>query len=133
MWLSAARTTPLDFYQHWLRTADGDAVRFAMSLTFLPAGELADLLHTQQTHPERRVAQTLLAEHLTLLVHGRMLCSSCCICYAPHAAYAMLLVLHMLCSILSGLYSLYSREYLLFTFSVSLATAGAPGTAENNS
>jgi len=41
VWLSAAKTSPFDFYQYWVNTEDQDVVRFLRLYTFLPPAEIA--------------------------------------------------------------------------------------------
>lgn len=39
--------------------------------TFLSLSQISELVKSHQREPEKRRAQTKLAEHLTILVHGR--------------------------------------------------------------
>jgi tyrosyl-tRNA synthetase len=73
VWLSAKRTTPYAFYQFWLNAADSDVGRFLRIFTLLGRTELEMLEAQHDTHPERRLAQHVLAEHVTALVHGEQL------------------------------------------------------------
>jgi tyrosyl-tRNA synthetase len=70
IWLDPAKTSPYQFYQFWLNTPDADAVKFLNFFTFLGADEIASLAAELAQHPERRGAQTRLAEELTRLIHG---------------------------------------------------------------
>ena len=70
IWLDAARTSPYEFYQFWMRVDDRDVVKLLKYFTFLPLAEIAGLEKTVQEAPEKRAAQALLAEELTKLVHG---------------------------------------------------------------
>jgi tyrosyl-tRNA synthetase len=71
VWLSAERTSPYEFFQFWLRTADSDVPGFLRRFTFLDAERIAALDATGEEHPERREGQRTLARELTGLVHGR--------------------------------------------------------------
>jgi tyrosyl-tRNA synthetase len=70
VWLDPAKTSVYQFYQFWLNTADADVVRFLKYFTLLPPSEIDALAREVAEHPERRVAQRTLAEHVTSLVHG---------------------------------------------------------------
>jgi tyrosyl-tRNA synthetase len=73
VWLSAKRTSPYAFYQFWLNAADGDVGRFLRIFTLLGRTELEALEAEHLAQPERRLAQHVLAEHVTALVHGEQL------------------------------------------------------------
>jgi len=70
IWLDAAKTSPYQFYQFWLNTPDADAVKFLSFFTFLGVDEIAGLSAGLAQRPEKREAQTRLAEELTRLIHG---------------------------------------------------------------
>ncbi len=72
VWLDAARTSPYDFYQYWINTADVDVERFLGYFTFLPMDEVHALGHREGA--DLREAKERLALEVTSLVHG------------PHAA-----------------------------------------------
>jgi tyrosyl-tRNA synthetase len=67
IWLDAARTSPYQFYQYWIRTDDRDVQRFLKLFTFLTNEEIADLCVSP---PEQRAAQKKLAVEVTRIVHG---------------------------------------------------------------
>ena len=67
VWLDAARTSPYQFYQYWIRTDDRDAERFLKLFTFLSNQEIAELCASP---PEQRAAQKKLASEVTRIVHG---------------------------------------------------------------
>ena len=71
VWLSADRTSPYQFYQFWLNTADQDAERFLKIFTFLTREEIAQLVESHQGQEHQRILQKRLAEELTCLVHSR--------------------------------------------------------------
>ncbi|MDD3243958.1 MAG: tyrosine--tRNA ligase, partial [Eubacteriales bacterium] len=68
LWLSAARTSPYEFYQYWRNVEDASVKRCLALLTFLPMDEvnrLGDL-------PGERIneAKKVLAYEVTKLIHG---------------------------------------------------------------
>ncbi|MFW5661502.1 MAG: tyrosine--tRNA ligase [Oceanicaulis sp.] len=67
VWLDPDLTSPYEFYQFWLNTADADAPRFLAWLTDIDLPALAAL--TEAPAHERR-PQKALAELLTARVHG---------------------------------------------------------------
>ncbi|MFW6299711.1 MAG: tyrosine--tRNA ligase [Oceanicaulis sp.] len=67
VWLDPELTSPYEFYQFWLNTADADAPRFLSWLTDIDLDEL-EALKAAPAH-ERR-PQKALAELLTTRVHG---------------------------------------------------------------
>ena len=71
VWLDPGRTSPYGFYQYWLNSPDADVVRYLKLFTFLDTGEIDGLAVEVREQPEKRVAQTRLAEEVTELVHGR--------------------------------------------------------------
>lgn len=70
VWLSPDRTSPYDFYQYWLNTADADSLTYLRLFTDLCAEELLELEEALSSHPEERQAQKTLAAELTTVVHG---------------------------------------------------------------
>ena len=71
VWLDARKTTPYQFYQHWINTDDRDVVKFLKLFTFLPENEVRNLETEVTEHPEKREAQRVLAEEVTTFVHDR--------------------------------------------------------------
>jgi tyrosyl-tRNA synthetase len=70
VWLSEDLTTPYDFYQFWLNTADTDVTRFLKMFTFLSIEEIADLERQLVDAPQKREAQRVLARTMTEMVHS---------------------------------------------------------------
>ena len=70
VWLSPERTLPYEFHQYFLRTDDRDVERFLLQLTLLPLAEVAEVMAEHERSPEVRHAQGVLADEVTLLVHG---------------------------------------------------------------
>ncbi len=70
IWLDPARTSPYQFYQFWLNSDDRDVERFLKLFTFLPLGDIAEVMAAQTADPASRAAQRLLAREVTAVVHG---------------------------------------------------------------
>lgn len=71
VWLDPERTSPYQFYQFLIQTADADVMTLLRYFTFLPLEEIAALEESLKTAPEKREAQRALARELTSLVHGK--------------------------------------------------------------
>jgi tyrosyl-tRNA synthetase len=69
LWLSAALTSPYDFYQYWVNCDDADVGRLLRLFTFLPIAEIERLEALRGA--ELRLAKETLAFELTSTVHGR--------------------------------------------------------------
>jgi tyrosyl-tRNA synthetase len=70
VWLDPEKTTPYEFYQFWINTADADVVRYLKIFTFLSHEEIDLLEKAVQEEPHQRKAQKVLAEEMTRLIHG---------------------------------------------------------------
>ena len=70
VWLERSKTSPYSFYQFWLNTSDADVEKFLKFFTFIPSDEIVEILHRSRKKPEDRIAQRVLAEHMTRFVHG---------------------------------------------------------------
>lgn len=70
VWLDPEKTSPYDFYQFWINTADDDVIKRLKQFTFLTPEEISELEADLLAHPELRNAQKALAKDLTVLVHG---------------------------------------------------------------
>jgi tyrosyl-tRNA synthetase len=70
VWLSAARTSPYQFYQYWVRVDDADVGKCLSMLTTLPREEIESLDTARATDAAKRESQRRLAEELTQLVYG---------------------------------------------------------------
>lgn len=70
VWLDPARTSPYEFYQFFIQTADADAITYLKYFTFRSIKEIDELADAMKRAPEKREAQTALARDLTILVHG---------------------------------------------------------------
>lgn len=70
VWLDPERTSPYEFYQFLLNTADADAEKFIKIFSFRPREEIESLIEQHKAEPHRRILQKALAEDLTTIVHG---------------------------------------------------------------
>ena len=70
VWLDPDMSSPYEFYQYWINSADEDAEKLLFYFTDLEVDEVKDLIKDSKKSPEKRIAQTRLAEELTTLVHG---------------------------------------------------------------
>ncbi|RWR09667.1 tyrosine--tRNA ligase [Siminovitchia fortis] len=70
IWLDPEKTTPYEFYQFWINTADADTVKYLKYFTFLSKEEIEELEKSLQEEPHLRKAQKALAEEMTRLIHG---------------------------------------------------------------
>ena len=70
MYLDKNKTSCYDFYQFFMRSEDADVIRYLKAFTFIPLDEIAQLEEQVKTAPEKRAAQTALADDVVLRVHG---------------------------------------------------------------
>lgn len=70
VWLDPEKTSPYEFYQFWINTADADVVKYLKYFTFLSREEIEELEISVQEEPHLRKAQKALAEEMTRLIHG---------------------------------------------------------------
>ncbi|WP_339162149.1 tyrosine--tRNA ligase [Siminovitchia sp. FSL W7-1587] len=70
IWLDPEKTTPYEFYQFWINTADADTVQYLKYFTFLEREEIEALEKSLKEEPHLRKAQKALAEEMTRLIHG---------------------------------------------------------------
>ncbi len=71
VWLDAARTSPYQLYQFFLRTEDAVVGTYLRYFTFLSHERILELDRLTAEHPERREASRVLAAEVVTLVHGR--------------------------------------------------------------
>ncbi|HFK2925422.1 TPA: tyrosine--tRNA ligase [Aeromonas hydrophila] len=71
IWLDPALTSPYAFYQFWLGTADEDVYRFLRYYSFMSLSEIEALEAEDAKRQGRKLAQQVLADELTELVHGK--------------------------------------------------------------
>jgi len=70
VWLDGNKTSPFALYQFFLRMPDSEVEKLLKLFTFIPLPQVEQLMREHEKEPEKRKAQTLLAEDVTLLVHG---------------------------------------------------------------
>jgi tyrosyl-tRNA synthetase len=71
VWLDAEKTSPYEFYQFWINTADADAIKYMKIFTFMEREEIEAFEITIQEEPHLRKAQLKPAEAMTRLIHGQ--------------------------------------------------------------
>ncbi|MET1031367.1 tyrosine--tRNA ligase [Domibacillus tundrae] len=71
VWLDPTKTSPYEFYQFWINTADADVVRYLKIFTFLEKEEIEALEASVNEEAHLRKAQKALAEEMTRLIHGQ--------------------------------------------------------------
>lgn len=71
IWLDPKRTSVYEFYQYWINTPDKDAVSYLKKFTFMSVEETKEVIEKFEKAPHERLAQKLIAEELTVLVHSR--------------------------------------------------------------
>ncbi len=71
IWLDAERTSPYQFYQFWLNVSDEDAERYIKIFTMLDRETIESAIEEHRQDPGRRNLQKLLAQEVTIMVHGQ--------------------------------------------------------------
>jgi tyrosyl-tRNA synthetase len=70
VWLSAEKTTAFEFFQFWLKVSDEDIKKFFKMLSFRSIAEIDQILLEDEGRA-KPMAQELLAQELTVLIHGQ--------------------------------------------------------------
>ncbi len=70
VWLDSKKTSPYQFYQFWLNTADADAEKYIKIFTFLSKAEIETLVIQHEQAPHLRILQKRLAREVTTFIHG---------------------------------------------------------------
>lgn len=70
IWLDPQLTSPYKFYQFWLNTADADVIKYLKFFSWSDEERITELENGTVDHPEKRLAQQVLAEEVTATVHG---------------------------------------------------------------
>ena len=70
VWLDPARTSPYQFFQHFMQVEDADVRQHLAWFTLLEVADIDALVVTHEAAPEKREAQRVLAREVTALVHG---------------------------------------------------------------
>jgi tyrosyl-tRNA synthetase len=71
VWLTEDLMSPYAFYQWWINRADAEVPGLLRVFTFRGRKEIEDLEKETAERPAARTAQRVLAEDVTVLVHGR--------------------------------------------------------------
>lgn len=71
VWLDSARTSPYEFYQFWLNTADDNVIDYLKIFSLFSLEEIEVCRQEFEVNPGGRVAQKKLAAAITEIVHGR--------------------------------------------------------------
>ncbi|CAB3370911.1 Hypothetical predicted protein [Cloeon dipterum] len=70
VWLNADKTPPFELYQFFVRNPDSAVENLLRLLTFLSDEDIDEIMKKHLQEPHLRAAQQILAEQVTLLVHG---------------------------------------------------------------
>ncbi|UII55200.1 tyrosine--tRNA ligase [Cytobacillus spongiae] len=70
IWLDPEKTSPYEFYQFWINTADADVIKYLKFFTFLTREQIEALEESMKEEAHLRKAQKALAEEMTRLIHG---------------------------------------------------------------
>ncbi len=70
VWLSQELMSPYSFYQFWINRTDAEMPGLLRVFSFRSRGQIESLEQETADRPAARLAQRLLAEELTTLVHG---------------------------------------------------------------
>jgi len=70
IWLDPERTSPYQFYQFWLNVSDEDAEKYIKIFTLLDRETVESAIAEHREDPGQRRLQKLLAQEVTILVHG---------------------------------------------------------------
>jgi tyrosyl-tRNA synthetase len=71
IWLDPEKTSPYEFYQFWLNQSDEDSERFIKLFTLIPLENIKTIIEQHRENPSKRYLQTVLAEYMTEMIHGR--------------------------------------------------------------
>jgi tyrosyl-tRNA synthetase len=71
VWLDAKKTSPYEFYQFWINTADADVIKYMKIFTFLERVAIEEFQILVENEPHLRKAQIALGEEMTRLIHGQ--------------------------------------------------------------
>lgn len=71
VWLDPSLTSPYAFSQFWLNADDRDVVKYLKVFSFRPLEEIEAIEAEFTAAPHTRLAQKMLAEDVTTLVHGK--------------------------------------------------------------
>lgn len=69
VWLSAEKTSPFKFFQFWLGLSDVDTKKLFKLFSFKSVDEIDDIFKEDESR-DKPLAQQILAEEMTMIVHG---------------------------------------------------------------
>ena len=70
VWLDPAKTSPYQFRQHWMQTADDDVEAQLLTFSLRPVAEIRAIAARHAEAPQLRLGQKTLADDMVTLVHG---------------------------------------------------------------
>lgn len=70
IWLDSSKTSPTQFYQFWINIDDNSVEELLKMFTLIDEPTLAQLMSEHNTRRQDRLAQTHLAQEVTILIHG---------------------------------------------------------------
>tara|TARA_Y100000589_G_scaffold70433_1_gene62659 strand:- start:1646 stop:2902 length:1257 start_codon:yes stop_codon:yes gene_type:complete len=70
IWLDPHKTSPYNFYQFWIQTADADVIQYLHFFTFLEEDQILEYKKSLEENPGAREAQKSLAFEVTKMLHG---------------------------------------------------------------
>ncbi|HUS42476.1 MAG TPA: tyrosine--tRNA ligase [Ilumatobacteraceae bacterium] len=70
VWLDAAKTSPYQFRQHWMQTADDEVEAQLLTFSLQPIEAVRAVVAEHDDAPHLRFGQRALADEMTALVHG---------------------------------------------------------------
>lgn len=71
IWLDGAKTSPTQFHQFWINVFDHDAEQYLKIFTFLSKEKIEQVMKEHHQDPASRIAQNVLANEVTKIVHGQ--------------------------------------------------------------
>ena len=70
VWLDEKRTSPYQFFQHWMATDDRQLAEFLAKFTLVTRPEITRIVADHESDPTKRIGQRRLASEVTTMVHG---------------------------------------------------------------
>nr|CCA26043.1 unnamed protein product [Albugo laibachii Nc14] len=70
LWLDSKKTSVFEFYQYFLRVQDCDVENHLKCFTFMELDEIHRIVLEHAKYPEKRLAQKMLADSVTRMIHG---------------------------------------------------------------
>lgn len=71
IWLDPKKTSPYEFYQFFLNSADADVIKYLKVFTFLTQEEITAIKQEMEVKAHERLAQKTLAKEVTIMIHGQ--------------------------------------------------------------